>query len=58
MYACDECDKEISIVDSFNYPLYYYGAGPDNPQDARAYFCGSDCAYKYIKRERDNDKSI
>lgn len=56
MYKCFQCDKTIEIVDSFNYPLYYYGAGPNNPQDAIVYFCGPDCAYKYIKAVRDDDK--
>jgi hypothetical protein len=56
MYNCSQCDKEIEIVDSFNYPLYYFGAGPNNPQDAEVYFCGADCAYKHKKSSRDDDK--
>lgn len=50
MYNCETCNKSIEIVDTFQFPLYYYGAGPSNPQDAIAYFCGPDCAYKYIKK--------
>ncbi len=31
------------------WPLYYFGAGPNNPQDAEVYFCGAGCANLYHK---------
>lgn len=31
------------------WPLYYLGSGPHNPQDATAYFCGVECANLYHK---------
>lgn len=57
MTNCYVCDVHIELTDSFNYPLYYYGAGPNNPQDAKAYFCGPSCAYKYIKKVRSDKNS-
>lgn len=35
------------------WPLYYFGAGPNNPQDADVYFCGVYCANAYHKEKRD-----
>jgi hypothetical protein len=35
------------------WPLYYWGAGPHNPQDAEAYFCCAQCANDWVKERRD-----
>lgn len=31
------------------WPLYYFGAGPYHPMDAKVYFCGASCSNEYHK---------
>lgn len=33
------------------WPLYYFGAGPLDPQNAEVYFCGVYCANEYHKEK-------
>lgn len=40
---CFVCNTKITLI-SEQYPLYYFGSGPDNPQDAKEYFCGPTCS--------------
>lgn len=48
MTRCAQCNTDHNIsVDFTGYPLYYFGAGPNNPQDAEVYFCGAQCANDY-----------
>lgn len=47
--TCKTCNKTIDLVDRLEFPLYYFGAGPNNPQDAEVYFCGPKCAREYQK---------
>ena len=35
------------------WPLYYFGASPLEPQNADVYFCGVYCANDYHKEKRD-----
>lgn len=50
---CSQCGtSEIDLVDNRGWPLYYFGAGPNNPQDAEVYFCGAICANKYHKEQQ------
>lgn len=45
---CDQCKKDIvDLVDINGFPLYYFGSGPNNPEDADVYFCGPDCSNEY-----------
>lgn len=43
---CKFCGEENLLVDK-GFPLYYFGAGPNNPEDANLYFCGPGCAWDY-----------
>lgn len=46
--TCKECGQTISSCkDEGGWPLYYLGAGPNNPQDAEMYFCSPDCSWDY-----------
>jgi hypothetical protein len=52
MIKCKVCNESITLLLN-GYPLYYFGAGPNNPQDAKEYFCGAVCSnirHKEIKR--------
>lgn len=35
------------------WPLYYHGASPVEPQNATEYFCGVECANEWFKERRD-----
>lgn len=39
------------------WPLYYFGASPLEPQNADVYFCGAECANIW-KKERNNETQI
>lgn len=50
---CSHCDTtEFKVLDSIGWPMYYFGAGPNNPQDAEVYFCGPHCASAYQKQHK------
>lgn len=54
---CAQCGTfTMKSVDISGWPLYYFGAGPNNPQDAEVYFCGAHCANDYHKEQRDGEK--
>jgi hypothetical protein len=38
------------------WPLYYFGAKPSEPEKAEVYFCGVYCANQYHKEKRDAQK--
>lgn len=47
---CENCGENKNILTSNSgFPLYYYGAGPYNPQDAKYYFCGPECSNAWYK---------
>ena len=52
---CDHCKNIITLLDDKKWPLYYFGAGPNNPENARVYFCGPECAYKFLKKDKSNE---
>lgn len=54
MIVCSFCKKTIDTL-SDDYPLYYLGAGPNNPEDAEFYFCDAYCSNSFV-RERKHDK--
>lgn len=51
--TCDYCKKEIKIFDYTGFPMYYFGAGPNNPQDAEIYFCSPKCSNEWFKKDRE-----
>lgn len=52
---CENCGENQNILkDESGFPLYYYGAGPNNPQDAEHYFCGPECSNQWFKNNKDN----
>lgn len=50
---CEKCKKDIKMIDYTGFPIYYFGAGPDNPQDAEMYFCGPKCSNEWYKENKD-----
>lgn len=48
MIKCSACSQYIKGSD-VEYPYYYFGAGPDNPEEANVFFCDANCVYNYLK---------
>lgn len=44
---CDTCKLLIVQVDNRGYLLYYFGAGPNDPEHALKSFCGPHCATEF-----------
>lgn len=44
----DYCSNTKMLKDEYGFPIYYYGAGPDNPENAKIFFCGPKCANKWF----------
>lgn len=49
MISC-ECCKQLINTYGKRYPDYYFGAGPDNPEDAVMYFCSPYCSNAYMRK--------
>lgn len=55
--SCAHCGSAaILSVDNNGWPLYYFGAGPNNPQNAEVYFCDVYCANNYVKEQQNGKK--
>lgn len=55
---CENCGENQKIIqDNSGYPIYYYGTGPNNPEDAKYYFCSPECSHKWHKENIYNDKN-
>jgi hypothetical protein len=54
---CSECNTVIELKDYTGFPLYYFGAGPNNPQDAEHYFCGPICSNSFKREGKLNDST-
>ena len=52
LYECTNCGRNVTLVTGDNFPLYYFGAGPNNPEDATSYFCGAACVTKHQMKEK------
>lgn len=55
-YSNLDIQEEVLYLDKEGYPLgvwplYYFGAGPHNPQDANVYFANVYCANEYHKEK-------
>jgi hypothetical protein len=50
---CEVCTKSIELLFD-GYPLYYFGARPDEPWNAKQYFCGPICTTEYYNKEKNN----
>lgn len=48
---CEVCKKELQ-----KWPLYYFGAGPNNPQDTEVYFCGPYCSNDYHYKKKGEEE--
>jgi len=48
MLICDMCGKKIELLDDAGWSLYYFGAGPNDPQNAKVRFCWAGCASKWL----------
>jgi len=44
MLNCDQCGKKIELLDGAGWSLYYFGAGPNDSQNAKVRFCWAGCA--------------
>ena len=50
---CSQCGSvTFKSLDQIGWPLYYFGAGPNNPQDAEVYFCEAKCASAYQREQK------
>jgi hypothetical protein len=50
---CSHCNKKVKLIDfTTGFPIYYLGSGPNNPQDAEAYFCGAYCSNYYVRLQK------
>lgn len=41
-----------------NWPLYYLGAKPSEPQNAEHYFCNVYCANAFVRERNDPSKTV
>jgi len=57
MINCQQCNQIIDISGK-RYPIYYFGAGPDNPEDAVMYFCGPHCSNDYLRKIKEMTRRI